>query len=501
MSSKEQSAPLITNQQFMTGTVTLLAGGLYFHFVPAIVLGGISMGMTLFEYYLTFKEDKKHELDNLFRECGIVNKAGEVPKIIEKLENSIGLAYIFDTPDGLSYSNFTSQEEKIAAHFGDGVRFFKLEENRIHLQVQQHHLKEMYPANFKEEPFKSLKGMQFALGVKQTPEGFRYVVIDYDKVESHILISGGSGAGKSTLLRLLYTQFIMRNYTLHVIDAKLNEIGIFRNYPNLVVSSKPDEALDQILKLYDIMTERNHLFFLHGKVNIKQYNRDFPKHKLSYIVVVIDEFSPYRKNSKVKDALGQLLSMGRTAGIYIILSTQRIDSDAMGDLKTNLGTRFSMKAETKADSGIAMGQGDSRAYYITNAGRLYMKYGKELDTEVQVFNIETKECLDIVKDKLNGEFLYTTYQADYDLDYVTGLPISKAPLPKIEVTDNPLEAYRKATQREVDVKRNQISRLEKELISKKNNQKTQIEQPQPKLEEVNQMDSSVTINKVFGKGK
>lgn len=507
MAENKKSEPLLANQSFMTGAVAIFGGGIYFHYVPAIALGVLTTGVALYDYYTTFSTGKKRELDDLFTECGLKNKDGKLPRILNKLENSIGSAYIFDTPDGMSYSDFASKSDKFAAHFGNKVNFYKLKENRIHLQVQQHHLRDVYPANFMEEPFKELDGMKFAVGVKQTPSGFEFVTIDYDKVESHILISGGSGAGKSTLLRLLYTQFIMKGCTLHVIDAKLNEIGIFRDYPNLIVSSKPREALDQILKLYDIMEERNHTFFMHRVVNMKQFNKKFPNHKMTPIVVVVDEFSPYRKNAKVKEALGQLLSMGRTAGIYVILSTQRIDSESMGDLKTNLGTRFSMKAETKADSGIAMGQGDDRAYYITNAGRLYMKYGKELDTEVQVFNIETEECVKIIKDKLNGQFLYTTYQSDYDLDFVTGLPISKSALPTVDVTDDPLKAYKKLSEREVAKKQRELEKIEEELtgMQKKAKSEHQVNnatsQPSPHIptETAKKMDSSLTVNTVFRK--
>lgn len=503
MAKKEEKLPLIANSPFMTATLSLLAGGWHFHYIPAVLFGGFSLSFGMYDYYLQIQSQKTHELDKLFRACGLSTKDDEVPNIVDKKQNAIGTAYVFDTPDGLAFSSFEAQAEKLSAHFGNPVKLFKLKENRIHMQVQQNYLKEMYPANFYEEPFIGLTGMQFALGVRQTPEGFEYVIIDYDKVESHILISGGSGAGKSTLLRLLYTQFIMKDITLHVIDAKLNEIGIFRDYPNLVVSSKPKEALDQILKLYDVMEERNHLFFVHRIVNFKQYNKKFPKHKLTPIVVVIDEFSPYRKNNKVKDALGQLLSMGRTAGIYVILSTQRIDSESMGDLKTNLGTRFSMKAETKADSGIAMGQGDSRAYNITNAGRLYMKYGKEHDAEMQVFNIETDACVKVVKDKLNGQFLYTTYQPEYDLNFVTGLPESKKLIPPVKVTDDPLSAYKNSMTREIDNKRSQLDEFEEQIKA----QKSAIQptpQPTPNTshipkESAKKMDSSTTINQIFRK--
>lgn len=424
------------NESFVLSSALLIGGGLLFHYIPAVVLGTGAIGYMIYDYAkdLFVSTDTK-KLQKLFENIGLENRDGEIPKILKREENNIGPIYTLQIPIGLSQKDFKQNQDVFQAYFNTQVKITQGSEmNQVDVQVLTNNFKSMYPIRL-DELMDEMKGMRFVLGVKQSVEGEVVAFIDYNKVEGHILISGGTGSGKSTVLRLIYAQAIMKGFAIHAIDAKGTEAGVFRNYENMTLSVEPERAIEHLVKLYQLMKQRNDLLYKAHCKDYRSYNTKNTSNQVKPVLVIIDEFAPYRKNKDMKQLLSSLLSIGRSAGIYIILATQRIDSQSMADLKTNLGIRLTLKAETEADSGIALGGKDSRAYYLPGNGRGYLKYGTEHNVLMQSFFLDENPCLQQLKPYLKGECIHTLYCDKYEIDIMSGVSyrkISKKHKPKQE---------------------------------------------------------------------
>ena len=425
MCMNEKKPKLAENEHFVLSSALLIGGGLLFYYIPAIVLGVGAIGYMIYDYAKDlFIEKDVQELQKLFENCGLANRDSDVPKVLRKRENSIGPIYTLQIPVGLSQKDFKLNHDVFQSYFNAPVKITQGSEmNQVDIQVLTNNFKPIYPIRL-DELTNDMKGMRFVIGVKQSVEGEVVAIIDYDKVEGHILISGGTGSGKSTVLRLIYAQAIMKGWAIHAIDAKGTEAGVFRNYEKMTLSVESDRAMEHLVKLYQLMKQRNDMLYKAHCKDYRSYNTKNSNKPIQPVLVIIDEFAPYRKNKDVKQLLSSLLSIGRSAGIYIILSTQRIDSQSMADLKTNLGIRLTLKAETEADSGIALGGKDARAYYLPGNGRGYLKYGSEHNILIQSYFLDEQPCLQQLKPYLKGQCIHTSYD-QYEIDVMSGISYKK----------------------------------------------------------------------------
>lgn len=185
------------------------------------------------------------------------------------------------------------------------------------------------------------------------------LVLDLVKMP-HLLIAGSTGSGKSILLHSIVSSLISneKDIELVLVDPKTVELTYYENVKNLVcpIITDPDTALKMLGELVD---EMNHRFKLLAKkkVNsIKEYNKKAIK-KLSYIVLVIDEFSDlmYSVKKDFQKLLCILAQKSRACGIHIVIATQRPSVDVItGSIKTNFPTRISFRVPSGTDSRVVL---------------------------------------------------------------------------------------------------------------------------------------------------
>lgn len=473
----------------LMGTAALIGIGVASGSVPMMILGGGSLAYICYDYAKGMFSPK---YDKLFHNCGLENKDDDLPKLVKSYKTGIGKNLVFDVPVGLTVFQFEDKIDPIEQFFKANVLIKRRDDYKMLVQVIEKDFEKSYPVSLLEEPCKSLRGMRFAIGVKQSESGEEVAVIDYDKCEGHILINGGTGGGKSTLLRLIIAQAILKNITIHALDMKGTEITSFDGYDKLVYSRDVENGLIQLTKLYDLMTERNHFLTDNRCKDIAEYNKKFPNAKLEQVFIIIDEFAPFRADSEVKKMLSTLLSMSRSAGMYFILSTQRIDSKTLGDIKVNMGISLNMKTLTVADSRIAMNS--DKAFYLPGKGRIYMKYDDELDRMVQVYFLDNDPCKEQLGDKLSGES-YDTFRnngKEYDLDLYTGNVIKNGSTPLNTPTN--LQDIEK----EVNQQREELRKVQQQAMEAvADSVVTDNPQDVSNLEEVDEMESRRTVTSMY----
>ncbi len=221
------------------------------------------------------------------------------------------------------------------------------------------------------------------------------VVIDMSKMP-HLLVAGQTGGGKSVgvntmILSLLY-KLTPEQVRFIMIDPKMVELSIYDDIPHLLTPVVTDmkKASNALRWVVDEM-ERRYIFLKHLSVrNIDGYNDKIkqaadmnlpipdptwkpgdsmdmlppPLEKLSYIVVIIDEFSDLimTQGKQIEEYIIRIGQKARAAGIHLILATQRPSADVItGLIKSNIPSRIAFTVASQIDSRTILDKGGAES--------------------------------------------------------------------------------------------------------------------------------------------
>ena len=229
----------------------------------------------------------------------------------------------------------------------------------------------------------------------------------------HLLVAGTTGSGKSVgvntmILSLLYrvkpeeVKFIM-------IDPKVVELSIYNDIPHLLTEVVTDmkKAANALRWCVDEMERRYQLLSALRVRNIEGFNEKIdeydalkmpipnplwrpgdsmdqlppPLEKLSYIVVVVDEFADLMMvaGKQVEELIARLAQKARAVGIHLILATQRPSVDVItGLIKANVPSRIAFTVATKIDSRTILDAGGAESLL----GKGDMLYSPQGSTEL-----------------------------------------------------------------------------------------------------------------------
>lgn len=159
--------------------------------------------------------------------------------------------------------------------------------------------------------------------------------------EPHLLVVGGTGSGKTFFLQELILKAYKKKMIINIIDPKkadLYQIGV--NFFNENTADSTESIIDLLTRNIQIMNERYELI----RNGIGTTAKD---HELSPILIFFDEVSAAIASCSSKDKksihslLATLILKGRQAGIFIILATQRPDTDAIpGNIRDQLSVKI-----------------------------------------------------------------------------------------------------------------------------------------------------------------
>lgn len=179
----------------------------------------------------------------------------------------------------------------------------------------------------------------------------------------HFLVAGATGSGKSAWVNRAISDLV-RDYlpgevAFLMIDPKRVELAAYKGMRHL--HSPPVHTLSGAKELlYWAVREMNTRFSYmesEGIRDIDAWNREKDvQDGWSRNVVVIDELANLMlADKKLETPIVQLASMGRAAGMHLMLATQRPSADVLtGLIRANVPTRICLPVVTSMDSRIVL---------------------------------------------------------------------------------------------------------------------------------------------------
>ena len=116
------------------------------------------------------------------------------------------------------------------------------------------------------------------------------------------------------------------------------------------------------------------------------------RHKLPYIVVIVDEFADLiltKAGKEIENNICRLAAKARAAGIHLIIATQRPSVDVItGLIKSNFPTRVSFRVTTSIDSRTILNS--VGAERLLGKGDMLYKHGVDTVGSTQVLLMRLK---------------------------------------------------------------------------------------------------------------
>jgi S-DNA-T family DNA segregation ATPase FtsK/SpoIIIE len=233
----------------------------------------------------------------------------------------------------------------------------------------------------------------------------------------HALVQGSTNMGKSKFIDIILTNIIVTNnpkdVSLYILQADKSDQYVYsgckhcKGYTDNILESLV--MLDNLVKIVEKRNTELKQYNYNGIANnINEYNEAVSKKiingsKWDYMYLIIDEYaslmpeSSFGADKKIKQAIQaimeRIIQIGRSVGLYCILSTQRATIDKLPSfLKANCCTIVTFKVNNRKSSEVALDSGEAvnlkQREFITKIER--MNFG-------QTYNLTQKQIVDYIK--------------------------------------------------------------------------------------------------------
>ena len=193
----------------------------------------------------------------------------------------------------------------------------------------------------------------------------------------HLMVAGTTNSGKSVALHAAILSLLYKHGAEGVrflfIDPKRVELSLYGVLPNIESGKVITEASEATEALADILAEINRRNTLFQSKNIQNIaDAHAIGLKMPYIIVVVEELADLVMQAKsAEENLIRLAQVGRSAGVHLILSTQRPDAKTFSGLLRSNTARVALSVQKATDSKIILD--DTGAEKLLGNGDMLVK--------------------------------------------------------------------------------------------------------------------------------
>lgn len=234
---------------------------------------------------------------------------------------------------------------------------------------------------------------EFELPLPLGNDGERDIILDLHELP-HLLVGGENDYGKTTFLKLAIdsiskagkAKFILVDNSEHDFNSyewsDLLDCPIIRDLGTLVEKMK--WLLEELERRYVLLSNA-------GVRNIKAYNQQAID-KLPYLVFVMADYSGF-EGCLLSDLLtnfcNKLCAKAKAAGIHLILASEKVPGNLIGQFLMNFPAHISFKAVNIIQSRVHLY--NNEAAYLYYPGDAYFKRGFEAESiRVQTYKLESR---------------------------------------------------------------------------------------------------------------
>lgn len=178
----------------------------------------------------------------------------------------------------------------------------------------------------------------------------------------HLLVGGTTGSGKSVTLHALLISLLHScspaDLQICLIDPKRVEFNTYQGIPHLYakqVVTNADDAAEILGNLVVEMETREEQLVQAGARDLDEARRS-KRLNLPRIVVFVEEMADLvMQNDEIESSLVRLAQKARSAGIHLVLATQRPDAETFsGLLRSNIPSRIALTVQKASESRIIL---------------------------------------------------------------------------------------------------------------------------------------------------
>jgi len=333
----------------------------------SVIAGGVTLALSI---YVRFFGTVARLLRTL-RDVGIQHRADDGTVIGPKLygrprHRGRNLLVRLQLPPGTGLRDVLGQQDRIEHQLGVELHAW-MDGKILHVEVLRHPIPARVDyADFYRGPRPAGK---LLVGLGKGRRGALWVDL---AALPHMLCAGTTGSGKSSLLRATLTHLLLtyspKQLRVVCIDLKRVELAPYASTPHAMFPladtiEKAAAVLEQVRReLDDRLADLQRL----GFTDIGGWNdAGLGLPPWPYIVVVADELAELTTRDLGSDKaakacqqaalsrLSECARLGRSSGIFLILSTQRPDADAIpGQIKANLTGTAAFRVRNALNSHI-----------------------------------------------------------------------------------------------------------------------------------------------------
>ena len=248
---------------------------------------------------------------------------------------------------------------------------------------------------------RSYTSLAVPIGLKGNGDMF-YFDVHESAMGPHGVVAGTSGSGKSEMLTAwllsLTLHFSPKDLNILLIEFKGNDLSnilsVLPHVAGVVNNLQGANVIERSLISLAAENERRQKIFASltdlatkSLPAYQEYQKKHPEQDieaLPFLIVVLDEFAEFKKQFPEQvDKFVQIARVGRSTGLYMVLSTQSPSGIVPPQIESNVKFSICLRTANTGESKELIGTTD--AFFISRPGRAYVKVGDSVYEQIQTF--------------------------------------------------------------------------------------------------------------------